>query len=220
MWRGTKEDPGGLGRLSAAPFIHCSSLLSSVPPCMHDPKTIPGPPSVAPDVVRDALSVPAAHAAHLPKTALYTPSVQLKMLICTLMSTLRPRRFMSPCPLTFRYTGVNPELILWKSSNGEDGPGSSQSDRKRGVTQRHSCRCPLIPRAKFQLHQVRPVTYKRSVILLDKSRASEKGEKFRLTVSTLSFFPCLPLHSCMCAWMCSFWAIFFSRPLSLLCLPW
>lgn len=27
MWRGTKEDPGGLGRLSKTPFIPCFSIL-------------------------------------------------------------------------------------------------------------------------------------------------------------------------------------------------
>lgn len=67
MWRGTKEDPGGLGRLSATCFIpkHPAPPFpytythrhthTNAHTCTHHPKTIPGPSTSTPEDLHAAL---------------------------------------------------------------------------------------------------------------------------------------------------------------------
>lgn len=55
MWRGTKEDPGGLGRLSATPFIPYTPNAPSIPTLHTSPeKTIPEPSTATPEDLHTA----------------------------------------------------------------------------------------------------------------------------------------------------------------------
>ncbi len=93
MWRGTKEDPQGLGRLNATRFIPSNPAALQAPPTRTTQKTVPEPSTATPEDL---------HAAHHPfctfsaPAKISAPSPALT-LICTVQqiqafSALTPAR--------------------------------------------------------------------------------------------------------------------------------
>lgn len=110
MWRGTKEDPGGLGRLSKTPFIPCFSILG------HTLHTLTKNNTRTSLIFTWRLSCSYLYFFLLfwgffctsKKISLYNPPIIPSHWSIRLSSS---RRFPAPCILTFSQAGVKPRVI-------------------------------------------------------------------------------------------------------------
>lgn len=107
MWRGTKEDPGGLQRLSTTPFIPGSLSLASHP-VPAAPKRIPALSSVTPNEVRSAafwaVELPDHQTKVLP---LYAEPIQLMTPMCQFCNTMSSHLQV----LSLQWSYENPAIV-------------------------------------------------------------------------------------------------------------